>query len=246
VRPGDRWRPPAVADSASAEAAGPSALAAVVGEAAAWGVAATSPLAPALLRLQRPGAAALRAAALRVAPRRRTVPHQLRRYLEGLGATFDGRLRITAVDRRSGKRVVFGSPGAPPATVAEAALASCAIPWVFAPVRIGDREYVDGGAWSPSNADVSPAGRGAEVLCLLPVLSMGLGERRAVFRAVRSATRALAFAEAQALRARGARVQIVAPDLEAAQAMGSNYMDAGRRKAVLNAGWAQGRALASG
>ena len=63
---------------------------------------------------------------------------------------------------------MFGAPGSPPASVAQAVLASCSIPWVFAPVEIGGREYVDGGVWSPTNLDATPARRGTEVLCLNP------------------------------------------------------------------------------
>ena len=37
----------------------------------------------------------------------------LRRNIERLEPRFDGRLRVTAVDRGNGRRVVFGSPGAP-------------------------------------------------------------------------------------------------------------------------------------
>ena len=86
------------------------------------------------------------------------------RYIEELGARFDGRLRIAAVDAARGKRVMFGAPDEPKATVAEAVLASCAVPWIFAPVEIGGREYVDGGVWSPTNLDAVPAGRGTRVL----------------------------------------------------------------------------------
>ena len=96
----------------------------------------------------------------------------LGRLVRQSGAEFDGRLRIAAVDRRSGKRVMFGAPGAPPASVAQAVLASCSIPWVFAPVKIGGREYVDGGVWSPTNLDATPARRGTEVLCLNPTAAM--------------------------------------------------------------------------
>ncbi len=71
-------------------------------------------------------------------------------------ARFDGRLRIAAVDRARGKRVMFGAPDEPKATVTEAVLASCAVPWIFAPVEIGGREYVDGGVWSPTNLDAAP------------------------------------------------------------------------------------------
>ena len=54
--------------------------------------------------------------------------------------------------------MIFGAPDAPKATVAQAVLASCAVPWIFAPVEIGEREYVDGGVWSPTNLDAIPAG----------------------------------------------------------------------------------------
>ena len=46
------------------------------------------------------------------------------------------------------------------------------MPWLFAPLRIGDREYVDGGVWSPTNLDVAPAGRETHVLCLNPTASI--------------------------------------------------------------------------
>ena len=69
---------------------------------------------------------------------------------------------------RQRARVLFGAPGAPDALVRDAVLASCAVPWLFAPVEIGGREYVDGGVWSPVNLDAAPGGRGAHVLCLAP------------------------------------------------------------------------------
>ena len=232
-------RPPALASDAP-EAAETSAakVLEVFGRLTA---AATAPLAPAALAVRR-RTAPLRAAVLRAAPRSRPVPEALHRHLESLHAEFDGRLRITAVDRRNGRRVVFGSPKAPRASVADASMASCSIPWVFAPVEIGGREYVDGGVWSPSNADAVPAGRGAEVLCLLPLLSPRGGGAPA--RALRAASQTMAFAEVGALRARGARVRVIAPDAASTVAIGPNVMAGSRRRDVFAAGWAQGRVLA--
>ena len=235
-RPGHR---PAVPDGAAESSDGSGALTAALG----WSAAATSPIAPIALAVSRRGGALVRAAALRAAPRPRGVADGLRRQLEGLGANFDGRLRIVAVDRANGKRVVFGSPGSPRATVAQAALASCSVPWLFAPVRIGDRDYVDGGVWSPSNIDAAPAGRGAQVLCLLPLLALG-AESGGVMRLARTGLRAAAFAEVQALRARGASVRVEAPDADAARAIGPNPMDARRVRNVFDEGWRQGRRLA--
>ena len=115
-------------------------------------------------------------------------------------------------------------PTRPRATVGQAVLASCSVPWVFAPVRIGEREYVDGGVWSPTNLDAAPARRGSEVLCLNPTASLPAGRARAL----RAFSRSAAAAETLALRARGATVRTIGPDARAAEAMGVNLMDRGR------------------
>jgi NTE family protein len=203
-------------------------------------VLATAPIVAAGLE---PAGAALRAAVLKRGRRgTRDIP-QLRRHLERLASRFDGRLRVVAVDLGSGRRVVFGAPGAPDAPVADAVLASCAVPWVFRPVTIGGREYVDGGAWSSANLDAAPVTRGTSVLCLNPTASPRLSADR--LGAVRAFARAGASTEALLLRNRGARVRIVAPDDAAVEAIGPNLFDARRRGAVEAAGYRQGRALAS-
>jgi NTE family protein len=73
---------------------------------------------------------------------------------ELVGDRWPGDLWICAVRRSDGGRVVFGREGAPPATLASAVLASCAIPAYFAPVDIGGVQYFDGGVHSSTNADV--------------------------------------------------------------------------------------------
>ena len=110
---------------------------------------------------------------------------------------------------------MFGAPGAPPAEVSQAVLASCAVPGVFAPVRIGGREYVDGGVWSPTNLDAAPAGRGSSVLCLVPTaLEGGIAPLRAF-------SLAAVAAETLAVRARGAEVRTLVPDDASAAVMGA-------------------------
>ena len=206
--------------------------------AARWGWAATSPLAALAAAVSAPGGALVRSALLSRAPDTGRTLARLRDELERSGARFDGRLRVCCVDRRSGRRVVFGAPGAPRATVGEAVTASCAIPWVFAPVRIGERDYVDGGVWSVTNLDAAPARRDTEVLCLDPTAS--------VRSPLRQAFRVAIAVELQVLRGRGARVRHVGPDAEAAEAMGTDFMAPGRFAAALAAGHRQGRALAAG
>jgi NTE family protein len=209
-----------------------------------WSAALAAPVAPALLRLGAPGGALIRRTALRTGPQPTRRFHDLERYLNTLGSRFDGRLRVVTVDRATGRRVVFGAPGAPPAEVPEAVLASCAIPWVMAPVEIGGREYVDGGLWSPTNLDVVPAGTGTEVLCLVPTASASGSGAPAPLRALRGLSVAAARAESLALKARGARVRVIRPDEASSREMGPNLMDSRRREAVLQAAYAQGRRLA--
>lgn len=61
---------------------------------------------------------------------------------------------VTTVNLRTGERTVFGRPGAPRAHLDRAVRASCAIPGLYRPVRIGRDRYIDGGMHSPSNADL--------------------------------------------------------------------------------------------
>ena len=216
-------------------------LAALASRAAA---AAISPLADPLLALGAPGGAIARSALLaRVPPGRRRLD-ELAAWIEHIGATFDGRLRVCCVDRRSGRRVVFGAPGAPPARVSSAVAASCSIPGVFAPVTIGGREYVDGGAWSQTNLDAAAVGRSTRVLCLNPVLGLPAAPT-SPWRALHSAWRTRARLEALALRRRGATVRMLGPSPRAAALMRDGLMLEGPRDAVLAAGYVQGLEVAN-
>lgn len=202
------------------------------------GVAAT-PLAPLALAAGSNGSTALRAALLNRTPGSDTSLEAMRNKIERSGARWDGRLRVVAVDRGNGRRVVFGAPGAPEATVAEAVQASCSVPWIFAPVKIGGREYVDGGVWSNTNLDTAPAGRATQVLCLNPIMSLDIAMASAfgMLRAIAGSTAAL---ETLALRSRGAKVRMIGPAQDIARVMGPNLMDAERREEVLAGGYAQG------
>jgi NTE family protein len=232
-------RPPASAEAQSRLGAAGTRAA---GRAGDWALASAAAFAPLALGLLTPGGALVRAAMLRRLPRPAETLDGLRRHIESLGTRFDGRLRVAAVDRDSGRRTVFGSPSAPRASAAEAVQASCTVPWLFAPVAIDGREYVDGGVWSPTNLDAAPAGRGSQVLCLNPTASLlGSADAIGVFRRV---SRVAAGAEALLLRRRGASVKVIGPNREAARAMGINLMDRSKAQAALSAGYDQGRALA--
>jgi NTE family protein len=208
-----------------------------------WTLAMGSPLAPVALGVVRPAGTLLRAGVLsRIQPPHRTLD-DLQARVQRYGARFDGRLRIACVDRASGQRVVFGAPGAPSATVAEAAAASCAVPWLFTPVTIAGREYVDGGVWSATNLDAAPVGLDTHVLCLNP--TAGINGPHTLVGVARRLARSAVSVEALALRRRGAVVRTVAPDTESSAAMGGDFMDPEPRARVLAAGYAQGLRMGS-
>jgi NTE family protein len=186
------------------------------------------------------GALARRGALSRFPTGRRRLDH-LGRELDRIGARWDGRLSIAAVDAGSGRRVMFGADGAPAASVSAAVQGSCAIPGIFAPLVLDGRRYVDGGVWSPTNMDRAPITRGTRVLCLNPT-GANPGPR-SPFGAMARLSRGLATLEALALQRRGARVSTIGPDTVSQRAMGSNFMDPGPRGEVIAAALAQGRAI---
>jgi NTE family protein len=186
------------------------------------------------------GAGALARAALlaRTPPGTRSLA-ELQADVAAWGSRLDARLRIAAVDRATGQRIVFGAPGAPGATLPDAVAASCAIPGVFCPVRIAGRDYVDGGVWSATNIDVAAIARGDRVLCLAPTTALATSRLPAV-RGITAVWRLTTALEAAAARRSGATVTIVVPDARAAAAIGPNLMDPRPRERVLAEGFRQG------
>ena len=146
-------------------------------------------------------------------------------------------VRVVALDYAAGRRTVFGDPLAPPADLAPAVMASCAIPGWYAPVTIGSRRYVDGGAWSATSADVLAGAGLDEVFVLAPMVSFALdrpasllerAERRWRVQETRRCLR-----EVEKLHRLGTEVTVLGPGPEDLARMGSNLMAAQRRREVL-------------
>lgn len=136
---------------------------------------------------------------------------------------------IVAVDLDTGRRVVFGRDAA--ATVADAVSASCAVPGYFAPVGIGGRRYVDGGAYSLISLDLL-ADRGLDVVVVSAPLSTADPLARDPGNLPRMLARAQLEREAKAVRSGGTRVLVVAPDAGLRKIMGNNSMVAAKRAPV--------------
>ena len=156
-------------------------------------------------------------------------------HLDGLGAQFDGRLRVAAVDRRRGRRVMFGAPGAPVASVRDAVLASCAVPWLFAPAEIGGPRVRRRRRLEPDE----PRRRTGR-----PRRPRAVSRPTAALAPLRAVTTA-ALAEELAVRGRGMRVRTIVPDADSVRALGPDLMDPRRSDEVLDAAFAQGCVLAA-
>jgi len=146
-------------------------------------------------------------------------------------------LWIVALDYAKGKRVVFGQEGSPQAELWQAVTASCAIPGVYRPVKIGKRFYVDGGVWSPSNLDLLMDADVNIVIAMNPMSSLQPGLPTTIAERVERRLRA-AFGrrlgrEAGRLRDKGVKLLLVQPNSEDLKAMGLNLMDPSRRVQVL-------------
>jgi NTE family protein len=68
---------------------------------------------------------------------------------------LESELYLSATDLDTCERVVFGAAGWDDVPISEAVSASTALPMVYKPVRIKDRELVDGGIVSTTNIDIA-------------------------------------------------------------------------------------------
>jgi NTE family protein len=131
---------------------------------------------------------------------------------------------ICATRLRDGKRVVFGRDDVDVPDLGTAVQASSAVPGYFAPVHIGDHDYLDGGLFSATNAElvarlgfdlvvvVSPMSATPDALDLSPG-SIGRG----------LSARALAR-EVGRIRDEGTPVIVVQPTRDDLEVMGRDLM----------------------
>ena len=142
------------------------------------------------------------------------------------------------MDYDTGHRVLFGQPGAPPASLTDAVVASCSIPGWYTPAMIGGRRYVDGGIRSATSLGTLRGTDVDEVYVLAPMASTEpdhpLRPDLRIERQFRQLlTRAL-VRQAKMLRAEGKRVTVMTPGPSDLAVMGANLMDGSRRQAVLD------------
>ena len=144
---------------------------------------------------------------------------------------------VVACDYADGHRVAFGRADAPPADLADAVAASCAIPGFYKPVDIAGRRYVDGGLWSTSNLDIFRNEGLDLVICLNPTSSLhpphAWNPAERIAHVVRRGSGRRLGWEAKRLRQAGTELVLVQPTREDLDAMGVNLMSTRRRHQVI-------------
>jgi NTE family protein len=99
----------------------------------------------------------------------------LRKVLVGPERSDDFRdlaceLYLTATDLDTCERVVFGTKGLDDVPISTAVRASGALPMVYTPVRIGDRELIDGGLLSTTNLDIAVEAGAKLIVVINPIV----------------------------------------------------------------------------
>jgi predicted acylesterase/phospholipase RssA len=79
-------------------------------------------------------------------------------------------LYLVATDLDSCERVVFGADGFDDVPISKAVRASGALPMVYAPVKVGDRELIDGGIVSTTNLDIAVEAGADLVIVINPIV----------------------------------------------------------------------------
>lgn len=151
-------------------------------------------------------------------------------FSETLPATSwpDRPLAITTVDATDGTfRVLTAADGVP---LPRAVAASCSVPFVWSPVGIAGRPYIDGGMRSATNADVAAGYERVLVIACGPEAPSPLGP--------------WLDQSVEALRAGGSSVEVVIADSASTRAFGANSLSLSTQRPSAEAGRAQASAIA--
>lgn len=84
--------------------------------------------------------------------------------------TLNRALRIVAVELDTGETTAFGAPGQDHVPISQAVQASCAVPGLYKPVKIGGVEYIDGGVRKTAHVSLALREKCGLVLVVNPIV----------------------------------------------------------------------------
>ena len=142
----------------------------------------------------------------------------------------DHPLLLTAMDVNSAE--AFSLDDNSGLSLVDAVMASCAVPGVWPTVPFGEKNLMDGGLRSMTNADLALGSQ--HVLILSP---LGFSENNPVSGHLK--------AEVERLEKNKTHVHVITPDSNSLPAIGDNVLDPAMRKPSAMAGLEQGKAIAA-
>jgi len=146
---------------------------------------------------------------------------------------------LVSVDITSGRRVVYGRPGSPEATLTEAVMASCAIPGVYPPVKVGHRVLVDGGVDSTTHLDLAVKAGCDLVIGVVPMAFDVEEPPKPLMQLFRRVPSRWLADEVAYARARGCQVLLFRPTATELAVHGSNLMRSDGWETIADAAYAQ-------
>ncbi|MEO7517950.1 MAG: patatin-like phospholipase family protein [Acidimicrobiales bacterium] len=149
----------------------------------------------------------------------------------------DREIYLPSVDTVSGRRVVFGRPGSPRATLHQAVMASCAVPGVFAPVRVGKRVLVDGGIDSTTHLDLAVKAGCDLVITVAPMAFAPDDPPDVVHQLLRRVPSRWVAKEAAYAKARDVEVLVLRPGAAEVALHGVNFLRRDRWAEIADAAY---------
>jgi NTE family protein len=148
-----------------------------------------------------------------------------RRFADDLPRRWPARpLWLCAVDITGGRRIVLGRPDSPPADLHQGVMASCAIPGLYQPIRVGGLTLVDGGAHSSTNLDLAGHGTYGLVIGVAPMAFDTAHPPGPLAQLARRVSARRLAMETAAVRRAGAEVLLLRPTGAEVRAHGLNLM----------------------
>ena len=89
-------------------------------------------------------------------------------------------LYIIATDLDTGERAIFSEQHSPKVPISLAATASSALPIVYKPVKIGDKEYIDGGMRGNASLDLAIENGANLIICINPMVPYDNSDRQSI------------------------------------------------------------------
>lgn len=157
-------------------------------------------------------------------------------------------LWLIVFDLISGQRRVLGEGGdaGQAIAMADAVLASSAVPGVASPIDVGDQRLCDGGVHSSTNLDLALRGANGPIICIAPICYDPAQPPALIWRLGRAPFQRKLRRELAQVRRAGRLLLLIAPSASDVRNIGANLLSTRRMSRVHEAGYVRAREILAG